>query len=116
MNFLHWILIILHFLVAVFAAGHALLFKSDPRAALGWIAVCLMFPLLGPLLYFLFGINRIRTRARKLQHLFSFQFDVGFGHPDDKVEPVISDLTVSSEFSDIVRISCAVTRRPIRQE
>ena len=113
MNFLHWIPIILHFLVAVFAAGHALLFKSDPRAALGWIAVCLIFPLLGPLLYFLFGINRIRTRARKLQRLFPFGFDADFERRDDQAESVISDLPVSPELSEIVRISCAVTRRPI---
>jgi cardiolipin synthase A/B len=113
MNYLHWIPIILHFMVAVIAAGHALLFKSDSRAALGWVVVCLMFPLLGPLLYFLFGINRIRTRAQKLNHLFPFQFDNGSGHPDDQTEPAISLKSVSHELSEIVRISCAVTRRPI---
>jgi cardiolipin synthase len=113
MNYLHWIPIILYFMVAVIAAGHALLFKSDPRAALGWVAVCMMFPLLGPLLYFLFGINRIRTRAQKLNRLFPFQFDNGSEHPDDQTEPVISLKTVSHELSEIVRISSAVTRRPI---
>jgi cardiolipin synthase len=52
--------------VATVSAGHALLSKRDPRAALGWIAVCVLFPLVGPLLYFGFGINRIRMRAQKL--------------------------------------------------
>lgn len=52
--------------VASVSAGHALLSKRDPRAALGWISVCVLFPLVGPLLYFAFGINRIRMRAQKL--------------------------------------------------
>jgi cardiolipin synthase len=52
--------------VASVSAGHALLSKRDPRAALGWIAVCVLFPLLGPSLYFMLGINRVRTRAQKL--------------------------------------------------
>jgi cardiolipin synthase len=113
MNFLHWMLIILHFLVAFFAAGHALIFKSDSRAALGWIAVCLMFPFIGPLLYFLFGINRIRTRARKLQHPSLLPSDVDCEQPDDPSQPEISGPALSAEFSEIVRISCAVTRQPL---
>ncbi len=44
-------------------SGHALLTKTDPRAALGWSAVALLVPLLGPLLYLLFGISRARSRA-----------------------------------------------------
>ena len=46
--------------------GHALLTKRDPRAAWGWIAVCALFPLAGVVLYWLFGVNRVQTRARRL--------------------------------------------------
>ena len=54
-------------LVAASAASvHALLYKRRPQSAFGWIAVCFTLPLLGPLLYYLFGINRVKTRARKL--------------------------------------------------
>jgi cardiolipin synthase len=113
MNLLHWLLLILHVLVAIVAAGHALLFKRDSRAALGWIAVCLLFPLVGPLLYFLFGINRIQTRARKLHSLFSIQFDADSEYPDEEAEPALAVLSVLPELSEIIRISCAVTRRPI---
>ena len=113
MTYLYWPFFILHLLVAISAAGHALLFKRDPRAAVGWMAVCLMFPLAGPLLYFLFGINRIHTRARKLQSLFPFQFDGGFRYPDEKTEPLLTRPPVSQELSGIVRISCAVARRPM---
>jgi len=47
-------------------ALHALLNVRDPGSALGWIALCLLVPILGPLLYVLFGINRVYTRARRL--------------------------------------------------
>ena len=54
------------FVAAAFASLHALLNKRRPQSAFGWIAICLTLPLLGALLYYLFGINRVRTRARKL--------------------------------------------------
>ncbi len=53
--------------ISLFSAGHALLSKRDPRAALGWIVTCLALPGLGALFYWLLGVNRIRTRARELQ-------------------------------------------------
>lgn len=55
-------------IVAVFAAGHALLHKRDPRSAWGWIAVCWLFPFAGSALYFFFGINRLHRYARRLGH------------------------------------------------
>lgn len=51
--------------VAIVTAGHALLNKRDPKAAFGWIALCIILPLAGPVFYFIFGINRVRTRAQK---------------------------------------------------
>jgi cardiolipin synthase len=54
------------FAAATVASLHALLFKRRPQSAFAWIAVCFTLPLFGALLYFLFGINRVQTRARKL--------------------------------------------------
>jgi cardiolipin synthase len=54
------------FVAATLASVHALLYKRRPQSAFGWIAVCYTLPLVGALLYYLFGINRVRTRARKL--------------------------------------------------
>ncbi len=53
--------------LSLLASGHALINKRHPRAAFGWIGLCLVFPLAGAALYFLFGVNRIRRRARKLR-------------------------------------------------
>lgn len=53
-------------IAAAAAVAHALLHKRDPRGAFGWIAICLLFPLFGPVLYYLFGINRVKVRAHRL--------------------------------------------------
>lgn len=60
--------IVLLYAVSLLAAGHVLLNKRDPRAALGWMVVCLGLPGIGVLLYLLLGMNRIRTRARSWQY------------------------------------------------
>ncbi|RNC68009.1 MAG: cardiolipin synthase [Desulfuromonadales bacterium] len=52
---------------ALVSAGHALIMKRDPRSSLGWIVICLMVPLVGPIFYWSMGVNRIVSRARKWQ-------------------------------------------------
>lgn len=59
-----WIIPPLLLLVAILTAGHALLTKRDSKAAFGWIALCIILPLAGPIIYLLFGLNRITARAR----------------------------------------------------
>lgn len=55
---------------AALGVYHALLYKRDPRAAMGWIMACLFIPYVGPIAYFLFGINRVRSRGKEIQHRF----------------------------------------------
>jgi cardiolipin synthase len=52
---------------AVIAAVHAALYKDEVRAAIGWVSVIVLVPLVGSLLYYLIGINRIRRRAVALR-------------------------------------------------
>lgn len=54
-------------LLTLFAAGHAVLYKRDSRAAVAWVGLILLSPLFGPVFYFLFGINRIRRKASVLK-------------------------------------------------
>ncbi|AEC18704.1 putative phospholipase [Pusillimonas sp. T7-7] len=42
------------------AAVHAAMTKNDVRAAIGWVGIIMMSPLLGPFIYLIAGINRIR--------------------------------------------------------
>ncbi len=66
MSLLSYLVIVLHIFLSALAAGHALILKKDPRSAMGWISISLVFPVFGPLCYLLFGINRIQTAAEKL--------------------------------------------------
>ncbi|WP_269496073.1 phospholipase D-like domain-containing protein [Castellaniella sp. S9] len=49
------------------AAIHAAMNKSDVRAAIAWVGVILMSPLVGPVLYLVAGINRIRHDQLSIQ-------------------------------------------------
>jgi len=112
MNILYSALVTFIILIAMAAAGHALLYKRDPRAALGWIAVCLLYPLVGPILYFLFGINRVRTRAKKLHHYWQFPIYIGYERAENEDAAAVSSLELPKEVKAIARISDAITRRP----
>lgn len=57
---------VLNIALALAASFGAIMHKRDHRAAVGWLGLIWLVPFLGALLYFLFGINRIRRRARQL--------------------------------------------------
>lgn len=69
-----WVLALWPYVAAVFnvvlalvASGHAILSKRDTRAAIGWVGVIWLTPLLGVMLYVWLGVNRIQRRARALR-------------------------------------------------
>lgn len=49
------------------ASAHVVLTKRDARAAIGWIGIIWLTPILGTVLYVMFGINRIRRKALALK-------------------------------------------------
>src|SRR5258708_4598093 len=59
----------LHVLLAALVTVDVLLKKSDVRAELGWIGAGWFSPIIGALLYFTFGINRVTRRALRLKRL-----------------------------------------------
>ncbi len=113
MEFLSWSIGALHMTMGLIAAGHALLNKNDPRSVWGWIFLCIFFPILGPLIYFVFGINRVRVRAKKLNLRSPFRLDEGFGRFTENYQNVIHSTRVPSAYRDIARISDAVTKLPL---
>jgi cardiolipin synthase len=56
----------LHFVLAGTVTAHALMTKRDVPAAIGWIGMAWLAPILGAALYVGFGINRVKRRARRL--------------------------------------------------
>jgi cardiolipin synthase A/B len=50
-------------LLSVLGSGHAVLYKRDTRAAIAWVGFIWLVPLGGAVLYFIFGVNRLRRQA-----------------------------------------------------
>jgi cardiolipin synthase A/B len=107
-----WLLASLHLVIALLAAGHALLYKRDPRAALSWVALCLLFPLVGPILYYLFGINRIRSQAHRLTGRKPAPLQVG--HERGIITPAAGiPADLPPEQRPFALVSGRITSRPI---
>lgn len=61
-----WLLALLSVAAVALAGGHAVLWKRDPRSALGWLALILFLPIAGALIYAIFGVNRLNRKAESL--------------------------------------------------
>ncbi len=77
---------------SVVATIHVLLHKREPRAAIGWVALIWLSPLIGCALYFCFGINRITRRA------VSLGLQDRWRHPRD-VRLAEADVAQQQEFA-----------------
>ena len=53
-------------LLQISVTVHILLHKEDVSSTIGWIGLVWLAPVVGSILYILFGINRIRRKARRL--------------------------------------------------
>ncbi len=102
---------LLSLLVGGSAAVHAAMTKNDVRAAIGWVGVILMSPLLGPLVYLIAGINRIRQ-----DHLpdKSSATEPDFGGEN---EPPLADVTqvAGSQFASLRVLGDRVSKFPLRE-
>ncbi len=61
------VLVLLGLLLAATVTVHALLHKRDVASAIGWIGLVWLAPLMGSVTYAVFGINRVRHRARAMR-------------------------------------------------
>ncbi len=58
---------IVHVVLAIGVSTHIVLTKHEPRAAIGWIGLVWLTPVVGSALYVFLGVNRIRRRAGELR-------------------------------------------------
>jgi cardiolipin synthase len=110
---MNWVIVILILTLDFLAAGHALLYKRDPRAAWAWIIICIMLPTIGPILYFLLGINRVRTKAKRLKWYWP-PLDTDLA--DEKLrsrrsEKTVYDFEISPDFHQLAHLSEALSNR-----
>ncbi|MDH3974362.1 MAG: phospholipase D-like domain-containing protein [Deltaproteobacteria bacterium] len=113
MGWLKWLFLGFDIILALFSAGHALLYKRNPRAAFGWIALCLTFPLAGPLLYFIFGINRINTRARELHGKKIFALPAGYERLRHESKALLADFNLPDDYFVPAGISHVLAGNPL---
>jgi cardiolipin synthase len=113
MNLFLILLLIIHILLSSICAVHALLYKREPVAAIGWIAVCIGYPLLGPLFYYLFGINRTTRQAQRQRAIPPYD------HPNtDKLlthEAVRNIEEIAVGYQGLARLSHGLGERPIEK-
>jgi cardiolipin synthase len=99
--------------LALFSSGHVLLHKRDPRAALGWVMVCCALPAVGAALYWLLGINRIRTRARDWQAEISLHRPAEAGFCSWSSRQRRSPAFHHEHYASLLAVADTVTRRPL---
>ena len=66
-DFWHYGVAALTVVLSTIASGHALLHKRESRAAVSWVGFVWLVPLVGAVLYFILGVNRIKRRAIELR-------------------------------------------------
>ena len=98
---------------SIISACHAILHKRDSRAGFGWVVTCMVFIGVGPCVYWLFGINRIRTHAKKLYRL-------GYWRHETKIGKALGPFRLSEnhpfylmDFKEILNVSERVNRHPL---
>jgi cardiolipin synthase len=104
LGYIDWTVVLAGVAISLFAAVHALLHHRKPQSTFTWVAVCIMWPLVGAVLYFMFGKNRVITRAKRLHG--SVEAPV--------VAPVISAI-VPDNYSSLGQLSQAVTGKDLTQ-
>lgn len=57
------ILAVITIALSTVAGAHAVMTKDEVRAAIGWVGVIILSPIVGPVLYAIAGVNRIRRAS-----------------------------------------------------
>ncbi|HWU00922.1 MAG TPA: PLDc N-terminal domain-containing protein, partial [Terriglobales bacterium] len=128
---------LVHMVCAVAVTVHVLLHKRDVGSAIGWMGLAWLSPIIGSVLYAVFGINRVRRRAFRISrgrpaYIGSPQTrealhagdgdtpddDAGDGEAaDDGAAALIAQrpgqITRSDHLGPLVQAVGAITKRPL---
>jgi len=96
------IVTVLHIGLAVAVTVHVLLYKRDVPAAIGWMGLAWLSPIIGPGLYWLFGINRVRRRAYRISRRYAAR----------RPPPPPMGILRSEKYAALERAVGVLTRRP----
>ena len=100
-------------LFSLVSACHAILHKRDSRAGFGWAVTCLVFLGMGPCLYWIFGINRVRTHAKKLLHLGLWKHGTKTGKEEWSFRLPADHPFFQRDYKGLLNVSEKVNRHPL---
>jgi cardiolipin synthase len=92
----------LHIVLALTVTVHALLKKRDVPAIIGWMGLAWLSPILGPGLYWMFGVNRVRRKALR----------VGRRYAQRRRAPVAIGTVRSARYAALERAVGIISGRP----
>lgn len=69
---------------------HIIIYKKDSRSALGWLMLVISAPILGAIIYFIFGLNRIQRKAVKLD--LGVKLNLNNNHYDGEFNEAIKSI------------------------
>lgn len=104
------ILAVLSLAMTAVAAIHAAMTKHEVRAAIGWVGVILLSPVLGALIYAVAGINRMRRRQIASQRRVAAG---GEAHSFEASDEVVM-AHFGRRFDALQVLGDRVARRPLR--
>jgi cardiolipin synthase len=104
---------VLHFSAAALASAHAVLNKRDTRAAVLWIGFICLLPLLGPVLYLLLGVNRVRRKALLLRGAASRVQEPGLTEPAGRAEGHADLPLAAAHLQQLSEAVGRIVRRPL---
>ena len=109
------LLSLLGFSMSLLATVHAVLYKRDTRATIGWVGIIWLVPILGSVLYLVFGVNRIRRRAQHIRHGQSHSYLPGLQKSGKRSQrtTVHSLPDRCAYLDDLARLVGEVSERPL---
>ena len=103
------LLSVAHVCAAILVTGDAVLRKRNVRSVIGWVGITWLTPLIGSILYLLFGINRIRRRASTLVARAA-RPPIVMSEQRERVDELI---TRHAGLVGLARLGWRVTRNPL---
>ncbi len=100
----------LYVVLALGSAVHVLLNKQNEGAAFSWLGIIVLSPVLGVLLYWLFGINRIRRRAQaeRPEHAAQVPPHRDVALEGDQLKTPDAAEALPARWRQLLRLGCAI--------
>jgi len=101
------------FALAVVTSAHAILYKRDVRAAIGWTGLIWLSPFVGAILYTVLGVNRLQRKAGRLRRRPLFLPPDSSGAVSLSQQESGAMLPQGDPFATLARMVDGITRQPL---